>query len=220
MTDDGCASAIAYCRRHEPGSPGPLGIIQRRVTPPGGPPGDWTTVARTCQGRVPPAAAAAAPAAPPAPPTPGQIADLWRHTPFAKAVPRLQPPNGRTLVGLPTFVTVDWTTAGVGPGEIEHRVLLGYVVRIRPSSVRYVYDFGDGTVEGPTVSPGGPWPNGPIRHTYRRPGRYAARIDALYSGQASLNGGPWLPIAGEIPVRGAPLPLTVAEALNRLAPPE
>lgn len=215
---EGCGAAYAYCRRHEPGTPGPLGLVQRREVPPDGPPGSWRTVSRTCLGRVPPTAGQGPPAPNP-PPSPEQIARLWRHTPFSRAVPALQPPNGVTLVGLPTFVAATWSAAGYGPREIEHHVLLGHDVRIRPSSARYVYVFGDGTTLGPTPSPGGPWPHGRIRHSYPRSGVYDLRIDALYAGHASVDGGPWRPIGAEVLVRGGPVRLTVAQALNRLMPP-
>jgi hypothetical protein len=89
-------------------------------------------------------------------------------------------------------------------------------VRIRPALVSFTYHFGDGATAGPTASPGGPYPDGDIQHTYARPGRYTTRVDVTYGGHFSVDGGAWIPITETLAIAGPALTLQVATAVNRL----
>ncbi|WP_409483332.1 PKD domain-containing protein [Arsenicicoccus dermatophilus] len=171
----------------------------------------------------PPAATTpAAPAAPGAPPPPPQpqltlpmIADAFVNTPFAKPTAQIQPVGGRTLVTLPTFVSLGWEAAGYEPGETRTVQLLGHAVAIRPLAANYLYDFGDGAV-GPTTRRGGPYPTGDVSFAYRHAGTYQIKVTATYTGEFSVDGGPWTPIATTVPIPGPATPLDVRTSRNEL----
>ncbi len=44
------------------------------------------------------------------------------------------------------------------------------------------------------------------------------RIDVVYGGEFSLNGGPWTRINDQLTITGSPTPLEVRTAENRLIP--
>ena len=130
----------------------------------------------------------------------------------------MQPPGGETLVQLPTYYRVDWPGTGATPGQVSVVTLVGQQVRIRPTLVSFRYDFGDGQAPLVTTSPGGSYPDGDVRHTYQRAGRVLVRIDVVYGGEFSLNGGPWTRISDQLTITGSPNPLEVRTAENRLIP--
>ena len=189
-------------------------------------PGVWETAV---PGFVPDPAAPAAPGqAPPAPGAPAQVAppqpvlteamivQAFHTTPFAKPRAEVQPVGGRTLVTLPTYVQIAWDPAGFEPGEISTVDLLGHAVRIRPVGQSYLYDFGDGGAVGPTSSTGGPYPSGDVTYPYPTAGRVAINVTAPYSGEYSVDGGPWIPIADTVQIPGPEEPIDVRTSRNEL----
>lgn len=189
-------------------------------------PGVWETAV---PGFVPDPAAPAAPGqAPPAPGAPAQVAppqpvlteamivQAFHTTPFAKPMAEVQPVGGRTLVTLPTYVQIAWDPAGFEPGEISTVDLLGHAVRIRPVGQSYLYDFGDGGAVGPTSSTGGPYPSGDVTYPYPKAGRFAINVTATYSGEYSVDGGPWIPIADTVQIPGPEEPIDVRTSRNEL----
>jgi len=146
----------------------------------------------------------------------GQILAAFHNTPFAKPAVHIQPEGNATLVTLPTYFAVTWPQAGFQPGETDTITLLGQPVQIRPTLDHYTYDFGDGTTTGPTSSPGGPYPDGDITHTYPSPGTYNTHIDITFGGEFAINAGPWLPIPDTVTIAGPIQPLTVKTARARL----
>ncbi len=213
--DESCAYAEDYCARFSTGG-GPLTQVwQREVTQPAQP-GAWLSQGTTCfpTGGVGATAGGAA--------QPGVTAEMiraaWARLPFAKAGVVMQPPGGETLVQLPTYYRVDWPGTGVTPGQVSVVPLVGQQVRIRPTLVSFRYDFGDGSAPLVTTSPGGSFPNGDVRHTYKRAVRVLVRIDVVYGGEFSLNGGPWTRINDQLTITGSPTPLEVRTAENRLIP--
>ncbi|WP_392466838.1 hypothetical protein ACF3NS_14120 [Arsenicicoccus cauae] len=190
-------------------------------------PGVWETAV---PGFIPDPAAPAGPvqAAPAAPGAPAQaappqpvlteamIVQAFHTTPFAKPVAEVQPVGGRTLVTLPTYVQIAWDPAGFEPGEISTVGLLGHAVRIRPVGRSYVYDFGDGGAVGPTSSMGGPYPTGDVTYPYPKPGRFAINVTATYSGEYSVDGGPWTAIADTVQIPGPDQPIDVRTSRNEL----
>ena len=164
---------------------------------------------------VPPAAAPLV--APPPTFTAAQAAArAWSTQPFAAASPAIQPAGNVTLPGLATYFSASFPAAGLAPGEEATVTLLGHTITVRPTNVTYTYHFGDGTTLGPTSDPGGPYPSGNVRHTYRRAGSVSARIDTTFGGQYRDGSGAWQPIPGTTTVPGTPVQLTVRALQSRL----
>ena len=99
-------------------------------------------------------------------------------------------PERSTLIGMPTYYSVDFPAAGFGPAEINRVTLLGYRVEVRPVLVGYIYTFGDGTTFGPTLSPGPisgwryPAPLHPDRDD-------APSVTVRYTGEFRIGTEPW-----------------------------
>ncbi|MBK7723600.1 MAG: hypothetical protein IPI32_15705 [Austwickia sp.] len=203
-----CPAAVAGCRHHGPNA-GPLAIIWQRTLTPN--PGPWTRHGATCFPRVNPH--------PPAAPTHAMISAAWSRTPFTKPTLIIQPPGGRTLIRVPTYLQAVFPEPGYGPGDIHTVTLLGHRVQIRPRLATYRYHFGDGTPPLTTTSPGGPYPDGDITHTYPTPGTVTLSIDADYTGDYAIDGGPWQPIGDTITITGTRHRLDILTAHTRLVPP-
>ena len=134
-----------------------------------------------------------------------QIINAFHLTPWATATISTQPEGNTTLVGLPTYARITWSTTGYQPGEIDTldpATMLGLTVQIRPRVDHYTYVFGDGTTFGPTRSDGGVWPTGDVTHSYPTPGAYQARVDTTFTGDFRINGGPWTQIPDTVTVTG------------------
>ncbi|MGB7424524.1 MAG: hypothetical protein WA903_06445 [Ornithinimicrobium sp.] len=128
----------------------------------------------------------------------------------------MEPPDGRTLVNLPTYFELRWPEAGFEPQEIDTTTLVGREVRIRPVLQSATYSFGDGETQGPTQSLGGSWPDGDVIHTYLQKGTVQPSISATYGGEVSVDGGEWTDINASVTVDGPPQPLEVLTSRNRL----
>ena len=144
------------------------------------------------------------------------ILSAFHDTPFAKPTASIQPVGLKTLVNLPTYYAAAYPTTGFEPGEVDSTTILGFRVDIRPRATSYTYTFGDASALGPTNDPGGPYPNGGIRHTYTRPGTYPVRVDTEYTGQFRVNGGQWIDIPDTVTIQGSTSQLQVVEAVTRL----
>jgi hypothetical protein len=144
-----------------------------------------------------------------------QIINAFHLTPWATATISTQPEGNTTLVGLPTYARITWSTTGYQPGEIDTldpATMLGLTVQIRPRVDHYTYVFGDGTTFGPTRSDGGVWPTGDVTHSYPTPGAYQARVDTTFTGDFRINGGPWTQIPDTVTVTGPTTTITVHAA--------
>ncbi len=201
-----CQAALAACRTQGPGA-GPLAEVWRRTLNPG--PGPWRKQGTTCFPR--PTGRAPGPAL-----TAELIRTAWSRTPFSAPVLTVQPPGGRTLINVPTYLQVHFSVKGYGPGETHTVTLLGHRVQIRPVLAGYRYGFGDGTAAMATMSPGGPYPEGDVTHTYPTPGTYRLTVEVDYSGEYSVDGGPWQPIRDTITIPGSSQDLQVLTAETRL----
>jgi hypothetical protein len=153
----------------------------------------------------------------------GLILAAFHNTPFAKPAVHMQPEGNVTLVTLLTYFEVKWPTTefkpgdtGFKPGDIDTVTLMGHQVQIRPTSESYTYRFGDGTVAGPTSSPGGRYPDGDITHTYTKAGAYNSQIDIVYGGEYRFGGSEWIPINDTVTITGSPQLITVKTARARL----
>ncbi|MDK1361176.1 hypothetical protein QNO00_12995 [Arthrobacter sp. zg-Y1219] len=80
--------------------------------------------------------------------------------------------------------------------------LLGQSIRIQVRPTEYEWNYGDGTIYGPSSRPGDPLPDDLVgdatqtSHTYEEPGEYFVSVAIYFSGRYSINGGPMIPIDG------------------------
>ncbi|WP_157558874.1 PKD domain-containing protein [Nocardioides sp. Soil774] len=123
----------------------------------------------------------------------------------------VQPPGGKTLVNLDTNFFTTNTDAKSIPVKLQGQSV---VVTARP--IAYRWNFGD-DISITTTSPGSPYPDLDVAHTYEQTGEVAVSVDTQY-GDASftVNGGPPEPIPSTIWVAGASQDLEIVEALPQL----
>jgi hypothetical protein len=187
---------------------GPMTWIWRRpLDPSGEPTGPWTRSGYSCNQ-----------------PLPGQnalsLADVrraFREVDFARPTLSSQPQGGWALVNLDTYYAVTWPQEGVGPGQVATVNLLGHTVGIRPKVVEYEYDFGDGQRQR-TDDPGGPYPNGHVRHLYRQVGPVTIGVTARYTADFNVDGAGFRPLDDTVPIAGPTRQLQVYEARAQLVP--
>ncbi|MGW5240001.1 hypothetical protein ACWEOW_13795 [Monashia sp. NPDC004114] len=196
-----CAHALRDCPA---GEAGPLLRIWRRTTQAGRLLEQWRPRGITCAADVAPGARPTL--------TMADITAQLMRTPWAQPHVETQPAGNLTLVNLPTYYQVHWSTTGYQPGETDQALLRGIPVRIRPTLVALRYDFGDGTTHGPTTSTGGTYPDGDIRHAYRAKGTYQTRVTTTFGADYSLDGTTWNPIPQTVTVPGPTTTITVREA--------
>lgn len=202
-----CSHAINACR-NQPG-PGPMGRLYRRQLSPT-PSGRWIFTGYSC---FPPRTGAPRPAI-----TLNDIRTAYAHTPFRRPHLHVQPPGGRTLVRVPNYLRVTLTGTGYGPGDTRILQMLGHTVRIRLKPARYTYTYGDGTPPHHTTSPGGPYPDGDVTHTYPQPGIYPMSASITYDAEYAIDTGPWHPIDQPATLTAAATQMHVLTAHPRLVP--
>ncbi len=136
--------------------------------------------------------------------------DQFRELPLASASAVTEPPGGALLISVPTVVHA------VGQVQVLPSLVLGVPVAVRATPATYAWDFGDGTVLGPVADPGAPWPAGPHAHAYPVPGRYDIVMSTTYTGEFSVDGGPWEPIDGTSTVASPPQAVVAHSARSAL----
>lgn len=125
-----------------------------------------------------------------------------------------QPPNGATLVNLPTILRTTNTRAST-----RVVTLLGQRITIEARPTSYVWHHGDGTSQE-TSSPGHAYPGAGYRdvtHTYLRasPGMRLS-VDTVYTGRYRVGNRPWIDIPAPRTIDGPVTPLTVRTATPHL----
>lgn len=158
-------------------------------------------------------------AAPPPTPTLGQIRQAFLELPFGKPSVNIQPEGDVTLVNLPTYFEAQWPDGQLGPSSVSKPVqLLSWSVEFRINPASYNFAFGDGSESGWTDDPGGPYPEGLVRHTYEDPHPGApVKVDAALTGAYRVNGGSWVDLDGVADLEDEPVTtLRVREAKARL----
>lgn len=145
----------------------------------------------------------------------GLIAHEFQRTPVAPAMMGSQP-GPHTLRGEETNV---WAEAATQTFNIS---MLGQDVTITATPVAYTWDYGDGTIWGPTPLHGAPLHKDRIgeqtqtSHIYTATGRLSITLTTHFNGTYTVNGSPQLPIPGQGNIPSAPLPLTVWRAETNL----
>lgn len=155
--------------------------------------------------------------------TPGLVQREMEKLTWPKSELVIQPPDGVTLVNLPT----NFYTENTAPTR-QSVDLLGQRVEIEASPTSYVWRFsragdGDGR-EGPqsrtTTSPGAPYPDLDVTYAYRyAPVTMSPSVDTVYTGRYRVNRGPWQEIPETLTVEGEPQTLQVKEAAAQLVSP-
>ncbi|WP_458116927.1 hypothetical protein [Arthrobacter sp. D2-10] len=99
---------------------------------------------------------------------------------------------------------------------------LGDSVRIRAWPVAYDWNYGDGTTKT-TQTAGNSVPEAdwllvetPTSHVYGATGDYNVVLTTRFNGDYSVNGGPWIPIAGQAAVQSEPHLISIWRSDNRL----
>lgn len=93
--------------------------------------------------------------------------------------------------------------------------LLDTPLRIRATPVQFHWDLGDGNTIT-TSDPGKPFPSERISSEYRFEGWYDITLTTTFTGQFSVDGGPWQDIDGSIEVESDPVELFAKSLESRL----
>ncbi|MBP2414609.1 hypothetical protein JOF48_003408 [Arthrobacter stackebrandtii] len=141
----------------------------------------------------------------------GQITHEFQQVPIAPAVIGSQP-GPHTLRGRETNV---WAEAATQNFQLN---LLGQAVTITATPAAYTWDYGDGTLFGPTDVHGAPLHEDRIgeqtrtSHVYTETGEKYINLTTHFNGTYTVNGGPELPIPGQGNIPSAPLWIKVWRA--------
>ena len=200
-----CQKAALGCLSN--GQQAGIGLLYEIYTRPADSTAAWQYVGSTCFADQVPGASPTLSMA--------RIIDAFHLTPWAQATVLTQPEGNTTLVTLPVYARISWSTAGFEPGEVDTldpADMFGLTVQIRPKVDHYTYVWGDGTTTGPSRSDGGVWPTGDITHSYSAAGTYQVRVDTTFTGDFRVNGGPWTQIPDTVTITGPTTTVTVHTA--------
>ncbi len=138
-------------------------------------------------------------------------AEDFRRLPLAPAQVTLQPAASTVLVNVPTI------TMAAAPQQNLTTDLLGYPVEVQATATSYAWDYGDRAAPLVTTSPGHPYPNHDVHHTYARTGTYAITLTTTWAGQYRIVGSTdWLPVVGTATTVTTTPPITAVEQRNVL----
>lgn len=141
-----------------------------------------------------------------------QAEAAFRTLTIAPAPIVVQPPDGWTLVNVPTITYTE-------PGEqVLDTTLLGIAVQIRATPRSFTWDYGDGTTPLITTDPGAAYPHHTVAHTYDQPAdQVNITLTTTWSGQFRITGTPnWTDVTGTATTTSTASPLRVYEARSRL----
>lgn len=151
---------------------------------------------------------------PPPEVTPAMVATAFQHVPVPASRVSVQPPDGATLVGLPTIFSTN--------ADRFTRVvtLLGQQVTLDISPASYRWVHGDGTTDD-TDWGGRPWQRGVrvaslITHTYDDTARLSVRVDTTWRARYRVGAGTWQDVPGTVTIQGDPTSLRIRSAEPRL----
>lgn len=150
-------------------------------------------------------------------PTTEMVLREFKRLSWPTAELMISPPNGRTLVNLPTIFST-----GLGTGSQTQTVtLLGQQVTIEATPTTYTWHAGDGT-SWVTAHPGTPYSPGAEvaalnTHVYLDGSAFVApSVDVTYAGRYRVGGGQWISIPETLTLPGRAVSLEVVAAANRL----
>lgn len=141
---------------------------------------------------------------------PAMTLEDFQRLPLPAGTTNVQPDNGYTLIHVPTNVYAE------AEPVVLDTALLGFDVQVRATPASYSWDFGDGTMLGPTQDAGAPYPDLRTTHTYEQAEAFAIILTTAYTGEYSVEGGPWLPVPGQAQVDSEPVPIEALSGRNVL----
>lgn len=131
-----------------------------------------------------------------APPTWDEIVAMinreYLTLPIAPSAITHQPDGDWALINVDFIVMTD------PEPQVFERELLGMGITFQATPVHYSWDFGDGSPPLETSSPGSPYPNHDVTHTYTSAAdAVEVSLTTTWQGTFQINGtGPWLPVSG------------------------
>ena len=135
----------------------------------------------------------------------------FRRLPLAPPALTIQPNRAEVLVNMATITWTDPTP------QLLVTDLLGYTVEVQATPTSYTWDYGDGSPPLVTTSPGHPWPDHDVAHTYARPGTFTITLTTTLTGTYRMAGTTtWLPVTGVATTTTTASPVTAVEAPTRL----
>jgi len=134
----------------------------------------------------------------------------FRRVPLPAPALSIQPPNGKTLVGLETIFS---TKADPFTRTLT---LLGQQVTLRIEPSSFLWHHGDGTSQttdwaGKAWDHDSPDIQGYLTHTFEHTGTVSPSVEVTWSAQYRVGRGAWQPVNGTVTRAGGPVPLQVLE---------
>lgn len=141
----------------------------------------------------------------------------FQEVPVPAATVSIQPPKGKTLIGLETIFSAQ------AESFTRTLTLLGQQVQLRIEPSSYAWVHGDETTQA-TDWGGRAWEQGRsmsdyITHVYEHTGNVQPRVDVTWSAQFRVGGGAWQPVNGTVTITGIPTQLEIVEAEPKLVAP-
>lgn len=141
---------------------------------------------------------------------PTLLLQAFRRVPLPEPQLSIQPPKGKTLVGLETIFSTK------AEPFTRTLTLLGrqITLRIEPSS--FLWHHGDGTSHttdwaGKAWDRDEPEIDGYLTHVYEHTGTVRPSVEVTWSAEFRVGGGAWRPVNGTVTRAAAPVPLQVVE---------
>lgn len=144
------------------------------------------------------------------PALPAVVLQEFRRVPLPEPELSIQPPKGKTLVGLETIFSTK------ADPFTKTLTLLGRQVTLKIKSSSFVWHHGDGTTQttdwaGKAWDHDSPDIDGYLTHTYEHTGTVRPSVEVTWSAEFRVGGGAWQPVNGTVTRSGAPVPLQVLE---------
>jgi hypothetical protein len=148
---------------------------------------------------------------------PSLILRAFQRIPLPEPALDIQPPKGKTLIGLETIYS---TKAEPFTRNLR---LLGQSIQLRIHATSYDWIHGDGTAQS-TDWPGKPWQRGTtidsyITHVYEDTGDVAPSVRVTWSAEYRVGNGAWQRVNGTVERTSPPAALQILEAEPQLVDP-
>ncbi len=138
------------------------------------------------------------------------VAEAFRHLPLPAPRLAVQPPV-RAVVGIPSI----FYTRPDPPEQVPLSVA-GFAVRLTAAPTEWTWTFGDGAEPFVTDSPGAPYPDQTVVHSYRHPGRVQPAVTTAWSASYRVDGADLVVPVDEEVTRTTAATVTVREARAHL----
>lgn len=134
----------------------------------------------------------------------------FRRVPLPEPALSIQPPKGKTLVGLETIFSTK------AEPFTRTLTLLGRQITLRIEPTSFLWHHGDGTSHttdwaGKAWDRDEPEIDGYLTHVYEHTGTVRPSVEVTWSAEFRVGGGAWRPVNGTVTRAAAPVPLQVVE---------